>query len=833
MADGEVKIDTKLDTSGLDKGLRSVKNKVNNTTKDLNKGAKNVNGLKTVFNETGGAASSFASKMGSVAESGGAVAAGITAAILAAKKYIETLKQANEAYKVQEKAESALQKAAENNPYLNSESVQHLKDYASEIQSISNFGDEGTIDVMAQLATAGRTESEIMKLVSAAADYAAAKHISLESAVQNLNKSYGGLAGELGELFPEVKALTAEQLKNGEAVDIIAQKYKGFAQEAADSGTQTKNAFGDFMESLGRLANPTFEALSQKSKAFWESMTEHMNNFNAALEKARETWVIGGDYQWSKGFVKGINEALKSVDPTKKTMYLEDNAESLTDENIRHLTVYLEAQKKLTYDELKFLKILEKEKTHRENRAKAAAEYTQYLEKWRGASKEELQTRQEALIATGENIKELKAVNDLLKEVEKQERENQKEQQKTADDDAAEYIKANIKALQEQIKAMALKASVTGEEVEAGEMYNAYMQSYIDLITQSNGLITENNQAAKERLATLQEWAQKAKDAATEEERLAAAQQAGEAALQAAESLGYNSKFDEYKAREEELLQMKKDINAAEIEDADKKRQAIENIDEELVKNRRNLWNNIASEVNGYSQQVEQIINDAAQMALETENNKMRAELANLEIKYRKGELGEEEYQKKVAEAKKKGAKIQYQIEMAQWASNILAATANTAVGVTQALAQGGFPAGIIMGALVGAAGAVQLASIMAAKPIKHFAAGGFVGGINGASMGADNTTIAARSGELVMNANQQRALWDMLNGTGNAAGTGGVNLTINNSAANLVNVQPQITRGQIELMIDARVNDGLKSGRFNSGLNAANAGMSGEFYGI
>ena len=210
----------------------------------------------------------------------------------------------------------------------------------------------------------------------------------------------------------------------------------------------------------------------------------------------------------------------------------------------------------------------------------------------------------------------------------------------------------------------------------------------------------------------------------------------------------------------------------------------------------------------------------------------MSAELANLEIKYRKGELGEEEYQKKVAEAKKKGAKIQYQIEMAQWASNILTATANTAVGVTQALAQGGV-AGIITGALVGAAGAVQLASIMAAKPIKHFAAGGFVGGINGASMGADNTTIAARSGELVMNANQQRALWDMINGTGSAAGAGGVNLTINNNAANLVNVQPQITRGQIELMIDARVNDGLKSGRFNSGLNAANAGMSGEFYGI
>ena len=175
---------------------------------------------------------------------------------------------------------------------------------------------------------------------------------------------------------------------------------------------------------------------------------------------------------------------------------------------------------------------------------------------------------------------------------------------------------------------------------------------------------------------------------------------------------------------------------------------------------------------------------------------------------------------------------MQYKIEMAQWSANILAATANTAVGVTQALAQGGV-AGIITGALVAAAGAVQLASIMAAKPIKHFAAGGVVGGMNGASMGADNTTIAARTGEMIMNANQQRALWDMLNGTGSAAGSGGVNLTINNSAANLVTAQPQITRGQIELMIDARVNDGLRNGRFDGGLNAASAGMSGEYIGL
>ena len=787
MADGEVKIDTKLDTSGVDKGLKDMKAKLDGAGKTIDAGAKKGKG--------------FADNLKGISSGAVAAAGAVAGVAVAVKKTVDALNDCEAAYKVQRNAEIALQTAAKNNPYLNDESVYNLRNFASELQSMSNIGDEQSLQVMSQLAAMGRTEEQIQSIMKAAADMSAVTGNSIENIAVQLNKTYSGLAGELGEANSAIRGLSKEELEAGKAIDIIAQQYNGQAAAMADNTVQLANAWGDFKENIGRGWNKVTQPVKQFFLNVLNDINEATAKTNAIKDAERKDKAGTSTAADKKVLLEGAQEQL---DITKKTidetMEMLNNEEKLA-EKIRESRGYLT---KATY---------QKSLTELQKRYEEQTKTVQQLT-------EEYNNLSEA---------EKKAADAAAAQASADER---KAAAQKRNEDAAEYIKANTKALQEQIKAMELKASVTGEEIDAGEMYNAYMQSYIDLITKSNGLVTENNQAAKERLATLQEWAQKAKDAATEEERLAAAQKAGEAALQAAESLGYNSKYDEYKTREEELLQMKKDINAAEIEDADKKRKAIENIDEELVKNRRNLWNNIASEVNGYAQQVEQIINDAAQMALETENNKMRAELANLEIKYRKGELGEEEYQKKVAEAKKKGAEMQYKIEMAQWASNILAATANTAVGVTQALAQGGV-AGIITGALVGAAGAVQLASIMAAKPIKHFAAGGFVGGINGASMGADNTTIAARSGELVMNANQQRALWDMLNGTGSAAGAGGVNLTINNNAANLVNVQPQITRGQIELMIDARVNDGLKSGRFNSGLNAANAGMSGDFYGI
>ena len=96
--------------------------------------------------------------------------------------------------------------------------------------------------------------------------------------------------------------------------------------------------------------------------------------------------------------------------------------------------------------------------------------------------------------------------------------------------------------------------------------------------------------------------------------------------------------------------------------------------------------------------------------------------------------------------------------------------------------------------------------------------------------MGSDNTYIHARTGEMIANAAQQRNLWEAMNGNGGGHGT---NIVINNSASNLVTAKPQITKDKIELLIDARVNDSIRNGRYNTSLNMAQQGMSGDYYGI
>ena len=164
---------------------------------------------------------------------------------------------------VQQQAEARLLTALKGR----SDVQQRLLTQASELQSRSILGDEVIIGQQAYLASLGMTEVQIGKVIEAAAQLSAATGMTLESAVKNLAKTFGGLTGELGESIPKLKEFTTEQLKNGEAVDFILENYKGFAETAAKEGLgavkQLKNAWGDFLEQIGSTMLPAVNNLAQ------------------------------------------------------------------------------------------------------------------------------------------------------------------------------------------------------------------------------------------------------------------------------------------------------------------------------------------------------------------------------------------------------------------------------------------------------------------------------------------------------------------------------------------------------------------------------------------
>jgi len=92
-------------------------------------------------------------------------------------------------------------------------------------------------------------------------------------------------------------------------------------------------------------------------------------------------------------------------------------------------------------------------------------------------------------------------------------------------------------------------------------------------------------------------------------------------------------------------------------------------------------------------------------------------------------------------------------------------AVIQTYAGATQVLGDPLIPV-VAKPALVAATIANGLANVARINGVK-FANGGFIDGNNGATMGPDTTTAQVRSGEMVLNANQQKQLFDSINGGG------------------------------------------------------------------
>ena len=463
---------------------------------------------------------------------------------------------------------------------------------------------------------------------------------------------------------------------------------------------------------------------------------------------------------------------------------------------------------------------------------------------------------------------------------------------------ANEAADASNKKLKESLYALEVEAKAKGQAVSAQDRYNVYLNSYIDLLTKTNGLIKEGYPIEQKRLEQLREAEKAAKAAADTEEKLAAAIKLTQATKEAlnniqekmrpAEHLQKELKalddikrkikeateeeikraqqgeknilnreellkglaeaekriidekvnaiagkeqswWDKHVNKQANLLKMKQALADSEVLSEEEKYERMKQLDEAYLQSKAAQTAELLTLVQGYVDQSVSIMNQAANLMLETSKNQATAEQAQLEMKYLKGEMGEEEYNKKITESKRKAAREQYKIQMWQWSVSLLQAMANTAVGISTAVSKG-VPLAFIETPLVAAAGAVQIASLMASKPIPpSFSTGGIVGG---SSYSGDNIAANLNSREMVMNMSQQKGLWDFINGGSGGRGAA-PNIVINNSASNIATAQPRLTRDKIEIMIDARVNESLKNGRYNDSLNLAQQGMSGDYYGI
>ena len=184
---------------------------------------------------------------------------------------------------------------------------QDLLNQASALQKVSTFGDEAIIGQQAFLASLEFSEAQIKKIIPVAMDLAAATGMSLESAVRNTAKTFSGLSGELGELIPQLRGLTAEQMKAGDAVKLMSDLFEGQAegqtQTLSGSINQMKNAVGDAGEALGTLFAPVVISVASNL----ESAAVFTSEFLTGLKNIAEF----GDAEGIEGLKKQSDQTVE------------------------------------------------------------------------------------------------------------------------------------------------------------------------------------------------------------------------------------------------------------------------------------------------------------------------------------------------------------------------------------------------------------------------------------------------------------------------------------------------------------------------------------------
>lgn len=443
-------------------GYESAVNKANKASSKL---SKTVSDVLKGFGKGG-----LGSSLGQIALGFGSVTAAVSVCTKTLKGCVKAINETSEAYKVQMKVEKQLEQASKNNPYISDDSIKRLKAYASEIQSISNYGDEELIGKMSQLVALGRNEAEVMKIIKVATDMSADGSMTLDTAITQLNATLNGNVGRLGQQNKELKTLTQEELASGKAIDILGEKFKGMAEATADTSTQMKNLKGDFKEAIGRFTLPTSDLWNKFWSGFYKQGAEVINKLSDAIEKKAINKALAqyGEQNYQT-ILKGID---RKQSTQKSALGIKSYARSMTSSMLDVTVSYLEN------------------------------EYPQLIQ--------DSQT-EEGIIY---NI--LKAEQDRKQEIKKEREEEEARLQKLAEEQAErkrlneEQTKFVTDLKQKHLDAIKQKEAewkyteeITGKEVDSNEKLSFYQKDLIDIMTEGAGLITKDNEYYKQQIAII------------------------------------------------------------------------------------------------------------------------------------------------------------------------------------------------------------------------------------------------------------------------------------------------------------------------------------------
>lgn len=206
---------------------------------------------------------------------------------------------------------------------------QQLKDYASELQGMTNFGDEAIIGAENLLLTFTNIKSEVFqRTLPAILDLSQAMGQDLKQSTlqvgKALNEPITGLSAlrEVGIQFTEqqekqIKVMTEAgnvAAAQGVLLAELERQFGGSAEAMADPAIQLANSFGDMKESIGSVSLLIKTELAKAAMPLLEKVMEKVNiatgKFPFILEKIK---TLVKDLMGGKDGMHGMIQVIYSV----------------------------------------------------------------------------------------------------------------------------------------------------------------------------------------------------------------------------------------------------------------------------------------------------------------------------------------------------------------------------------------------------------------------------------------------------------------------------------------------------------------------------------------
>jgi len=155
-----------------------------------------------------------------------------------------------------EDAINALNTSLKNAGTFSRSSSEDLQEFAQTLEGNSIVAADQTIRMLALAQSFVTTADDAKELTAAALDFSVGAGLSFEESIRRLGRGVQGASGDIANFAPEIRNLTREQLKAGEATRILGERFKGAAlsqiQTYSGAIAQLGNTWGAATEEIGK-----------------------------------------------------------------------------------------------------------------------------------------------------------------------------------------------------------------------------------------------------------------------------------------------------------------------------------------------------------------------------------------------------------------------------------------------------------------------------------------------------------------------------------------------------------------------------------------------------